>query len=409
VLHLEDNRLLSSRQHGFRKLYSTVTQLIEFTDDIGRCLNAGGLTDCVFLDFAKAFDRVPHDILLQKMLSKGIDISIVHWVKNYLNDRMQYVELDGVRSRTAKVTSGVPQGSVIGPILFLIFINDLIDNLDSSARLFADDCIIYRDIETASDHVLMQYDLDKINSWCLSNRMELNVRKTKLLRFTLRRNVPDYSGYFLNGEMISLCQSYKYLGITFTSDLKFGTHISNIVNKANRVLFGSIKKLRKAPREIKNLAYQTYVRPILEYAAPIWSPYLQRDRYKIESVQRRAARFVLNHYDSQTSVSRLISQQLKWPCLIKRHDIASMKMFCCILFNLVGIDGGGVISDPHYRSARTQHSMKKNPISAKIDVYKNSFYPRMISMWNNLDEKITSADNLDNFIDAFAEWNGDRP
>jgi hypothetical protein len=402
ITYLEANNKLSNKQHGFRKNFSTVTQLVEFDRDVVNALNDRNVIDCIFLDFSKAFDRVPHDILVEKMVSLGIDLNIVHWIQNFLSQRKQFVTVDDAYSSMCEVKSGVPQGSVVSPVLFLLFVDDLVENLESVARLFADDCVLYREITCQEDHAVLQRDLVKISEWCTKNRMSLNVSKTKHLMITSKHQNQQYA-YSINGTQVESCTSYKYLGVTVTQNYKFNLHIDNIVAKANRALYSIMRKLKRAPHQVKDLAYKTYVRPILEYASPMWQPHSNVNITKIESVQRRAARFVSNNFDRVASVTSML-RELNWDSIRLRHVSARVKLLYCVINNSIGIDGGHSISGPSHFSMRLDHTRKLKPLSSNIDLHKFSFFPHAIKLWNSLPNSVVTSGNSNLFETLFMEW-----
>ena len=243
------------------------------------------------MDFAKAFDKVPHRRLGQKLDYYGVRGSTLRWISDWLSERTQQVILDGTFSDSADVLSGVPQGSVLGPILFLLFINDLPDNIRSSIRLFADDCVLYRNITTQRDCEILQEDLDKLSLWEKDWLMEFNVGKCHTMRIT-RHQLSNQirHDYVLHGQVLESVTSAKYLGVTLNNTIDWGSHISHITSKATKTLGFIRRNLALAPKQTKVVAYNTLVRPQLEYASPIWNPYCQSDIYKLEMVQQTATR-----------------------------------------------------------------------------------------------------------------------
>ena len=177
MCHLERNNILTSKNHGFRAGFSCETQLVATLDDFTRSYEDGEQTDVAILDFSKAFDTVPHKRLLQKVEAYGVRGPLHKWTESFLCTRHMKVVIDGESSEEADVTSGVPQGTVLGPILFLIHINDLPKAVSSSVRLFADDCLLYRRIRTRDDHTRLQKDLESLEKWAKENGMSFNAKK----------------------------------------------------------------------------------------------------------------------------------------------------------------------------------------------------------------------------------------
>ena len=207
-----------------------------------------------------------------------------------LNDRTQQVVVDGESSATAPVTSGVPQGSVIRPILFMIYINDLPTSVKSKVRLFADDTIIYRHINKHQDTVDLQDDLRQLEDWESKWQMEFHPGKCQVVHFT-RSSKPIKTTYILHNQHLDAVASAKYLGITLASDLSWKPHIAATTAKANRSLGFLKRNLQVSSPPIKEKAYISLVRPQLEYATTVWDPYHQNQVRPIEMVQRRAARW----------------------------------------------------------------------------------------------------------------------
>ncbi len=216
--HLDARSILVDNQHGFRSRRSCETQLIQTTQDFASNLDNKIQTDVAVLDFTKAFDKVDHRLLLYKLQYYGIRGNTLNWIESFLTNRSQRVVVDGNISNSIEVTSGVPQGSVLGPALFLIFINDIAEELHSEARLFADDCLLYKKIESDEDCTLLQQDLDKINLWADKWKMEFNVSKCFVMNITLAKKNKFTTIYTIKGEALVTTSNTKYLGLTISSD-----------------------------------------------------------------------------------------------------------------------------------------------------------------------------------------------
>ena len=241
-------------------------------------------------------DKVPHRRLLYKLHYYGIRGSAHQWIASWLSERFQKV-----------VLTGVPQGSVLGPVLFLIFINDLPDNTRSSVRLFADDCVLYRNIKTLTDCQILQDDLNSLGQWETDWHMKFNVAKCHSMRVT--RHLPSnqiHFNYSLHQQTLEQVQSAKYLGITITDDLEWDQHVAEISSKATKTLGFLRRNLALAPRHTKEVAYQTLVRPQLEYAAPVWHPYNETEAKKVEKVQKTAARWACRRWRNASSVDDML-------------------------------------------------------------------------------------------------------
>ena len=269
------------------------------------------------MDFSKAFDKVGHERLLEKITSYGITGLTNQWIRQFLSNRRQRVVLDGEGSDMVPVTSGVPQGSVLGPCLFLLYINDLAQDLNSTVRLFADDTIAYMTISNQSDAAMLQHDLDKLAHWEGVWQMQFHPEKCQVLRVSKKHKENNIqASYTLHGHTLEVVDDVKYLGVTISGDLKWNKHITGIVKKANSTLAVLKRNIQVPSQTIKSAAYKALIRPHLEYCSPVWDPNTAILKNKIEMVQRRSARWVYNYYktgpDASFSPTTML-QQLNWP------------------------------------------------------------------------------------------------
>ncbi len=256
--HLEVNDILVDNQHGFRAKHSTVTQLILTINDLTGSIEKGETIHMAILDFAKAFDKVPHERLLAKLEYYGIRGSILKWTRHFLTERSQKVVVNGVASKPRKVISGVPQGTVTGPLDFLIYINDLPANLKSTSRLFADDCVMYTTGKTAEDFDAMQKDLDNLEGWQDTWSMSFNPSKCSVMKYTNKKSPPDRN-YTFCGEPLQEVESHPYLGVELDNKLRWNVQHQKTIAKANRVLGFLKRNLWFCPKEIKEIAYKTLI------------------------------------------------------------------------------------------------------------------------------------------------------
>ena len=298
---------------GFREKRSCETQLVMMVEDLARNANVGKQTDIILLDFSKAFDKVNHSKLLWKLHQYGIRGQVLGWIRAFLGSRSQRVVLDGEESESIPVTSGVPQGSVLGPILFLIYINDLPDGIFSKVRLFADDTALYLTIEGKDDGAALQQDLDRLSVWESMWDMEFNTSKCQVVQVTGSRR-PMNTSNMLHGQVLEAVTSAKYLGVDISSTLSWNSHIHRVVGNANRSLGFIRRNIKTKMSKVLETAYNTLVRPQLEYASAVWDPHTKERITQIEKVQRRAARWTVNNFDQQASVTKII-QELGWRTL----------------------------------------------------------------------------------------------
>ena len=313
---------LSQYNHGFRKYHSSDAQLILTIHDLLIRKDTVKLqTDVGILDFAKAFDKVPHGRLLNKLGIFGIDGEIAQWISGFLHYRTQAVVVDGSMSSQASVLSGVPQGTVMGPLLFLLFINDLPSVVDphTQVRLFADDCLVYRNIKSIQDQIQFQRDLDALNDWGTSWGMKFNAKKCNIMTISSKKN-PLTKFYQLEDTVLQQVDSATYLGILIHKSLKFSEHIRNTTNKCSRRLGFLRRNLKRCPKELKKTAYISLVHSCAEYGAAIWDPHLDPHIKALERIQNHAIRWVSGIGPREpTSISQL-RQNLKWPTLEKAAE-----------------------------------------------------------------------------------------
>ncbi len=334
------------------------------------------------LDFAKAFDTVAHKRLLSKLSRYGITGELHTWIMSFLEGRTQTVVVEGVSSDPAPVKSGVPQGSVLGPLLFLIFINDLAEHTSSTVRLFADDCVMYKPVKSIEDCKVLQKDLDQLHLWEERWQLKFNAQKCNIMRATHARKREVIYEYSLNGIPLETTSSTPYLGVELSSDLKWNTHVKKVISGANQTLGVLRRNLRDCPRDIKAMAYKTILRPKLEYAAPVWDPYTDDNIQKLEGVQRRAARFVCGDYSRHSSVTEMLNK-LEWPSLEQRRAEARLSLFHRIVNNTVDVNGD-VLMTKSTRPSRKKNCVQYIRPQTSKDCFKYSFIPRTIVQWNNI-------------------------
>ena len=366
---MDQYNLLYDLQHGFRSKRSCETQLVTLIEDLMRNFLAGSQTDIVLLDFSKEFDKVNHQKLLLKLHRYGIRGPSLKWIQAFLSGRTQTVVLENEKSDTVPVTSGVPQGSVLGPILFLIYIHDL----PSKVRLFADDTAIYLAVSNLQDAQILQQDLDQLHEWELQWDMEFNPSKCVVIHVT-RAKTPVPSKYLLHGQILESVGGSKYLGVEISSNLTFNNHIQKICTSANRSL-GFIKRnIRTKSPAIREMAYKTLVRPLVEYSSSVWSPNTDKYISKIEMVQLKAARWAHNNFYTQASVTEMLTQ-LGWRSLEQRRNGSRLCLFYRIIYGLVAIDLPPYVEHPARTSRKNSHPLVYRQIHTGADYYKYSFYP----------------------------------
>ncbi|KAK2568354.1 RNA-directed DNA polymerase from mobile element jockey [Acropora cervicornis] len=330
-------------------------------------------------DFSKAFDTVPHARLLKKLEHYGINELVLGWIRSWLLNRSQRVIIDGASSNEVSVRSGVPQGTVLGPLMFLIYINDIGEHITSNLRLFADDSLLYCAIDIPQDCLALQEDLDKLSQWSYKWQMSFNVSKCKSLSITRKRN-PYLHQYTMNGQELESVKSHPYLGVELTQSLNWNNHINNITTKANRSL-GFIKRnLKRCPEQIKDQAYKSLVRPHVEYASSVWSPHQKYQVDKLEKVQRKAARFVKNCWIREEGVMTNMLSDLKWDSLQTRREKARLVMFYRVTHGLVDIPLPKDLLPMPCMITRNFHPKKCRPLACNTNYYMGTFFPSTVNI-----------------------------
>ena len=398
--HFSTHNILKDCQHGFRSNRSCESQLISLTQELHEHLEDKEQVDMIVLDFSKAFDKVGHKRLLKKLHNYGIRGNLLRWVLFFLLDRKQRVVVDGEHSEWVKMESGVPQGTVLGPIMFLAFINDLPDAVSSKVRLFADDCVMYRTVKDDNDCNTLQEDLNKLAEWEKKWLMSFNPSKCSTISITRKKKriTHDYS---LHDQVLERTEDATYLGVQLNSQLTWTNHINRTCSKANRNLAFLKRNLPIKSQHVKVAAYKGIVRPVTEYCSPVWSPHQKKDIDQLETVQCRAARYVFHNYQRKgSSVSGMI-KELGWESLQQRRARADMVNFYKVQHGLIAVQHPHILQRIQRPKLETTNNFQK-PFCSTYS-YKFSFFPRSMRMWNKLDSSISSLDSLTSFKAAISK------
>ena len=391
VDHMTINNLFSIKQYGFIIGRSTTLQLLKVLESWVNTLDEGGVIDDINLDFMKAFDKVPHRRLIYKMKQYGIDGNILRWVENFLKDRVQIVNVNGYYSTEKKVLSGVPQGSVLGALLFVIYINDMPENISSDIYLFADDTKFFRSINSLQDCWKIQKDLHLLEVWSNKWLLKFHPDKCVALRLSLNQEKEKYT-YRLFNQEVKYVTEVKDLGITVDQQLKFREHMHLKVNKANSIM-ATIKRTFKYLNYYSfKLIYCAQVRTQVEYGSPVWSPYLKKDITLVENVQRKATKYLYG-MKNLTYEERL--KKLKLPTLSYRRLRGSM-IEVYKIFHIY--DKAATPCLPRSNVSTRGHDFKlfysrSNKEHPKL----HSFNQRVVHPWNSLPENIVNANNINTF------------
>ena len=393
--HLHEQRLLSPKQYGFISGRSTITQLLMYLDKCMKTIVDGGVVDCIYMDFSKAFDSVPHRRLIGKLESYGIKGKMLNWIRSFLNDRSQVVRVNNDESSVAPVLSGIPQGSVLGPILFIVYINDLLDSLNSDGLLFADDAKIFTHITSKEDALKLQADIDLLEDWSKQWLLKFNPDKCHVLTLGKFENTRHTERYRIYGNELEHVFEEKDLGVTIDSELTFDDHICLKVKKANMMVGLIRRSFSFLSCNLFKMLYTAFVRPHLEYGQAIWSPHLKKHITLIENVQIRATKLVdgLSNLDYSERLKRLDLPTLAYRRA--RGDLIE------VYKHFHTYDSATLPStfNPKTRSSR-KHSYQlyePRPRDGTRGIQSNSFYYRTARTWNSLPKEVINAVNINRF------------
>ena len=325
---------------------------------------------------------------------------ILNWIDSFLSERHQCVVVNGTKSTSEAVKSGVPQGTVLGPILFLLHINDITENVSSETRLFADDCVCYREINDIEDCKILQRDINRLGEWAEKNGMRFQPVKCNIMRLSRKKNNIDFK-YTLKGTELEQVDSIKYLGVNISNNLHWEKHIDEICNKAFKILGLLRRNLSSCPQEVKMLAYKGLIRPILEYASAAWDPHQKFLQDKLERVQNQAARFIAADYSHDTGSMTKILKDLKLEPLKERRKKSRLILFCKGLHHQAALPTN-ILKRPQ-RTTRNMHSEHFITIPTRTDTLKASFMPNTVKEWNQLpSEIITKSKATKSPVESFA-------
>ena len=378
--------LITIFQSGFRPGDSTVNQLLCIINDFAKAIDEGKEIRIIFCDISKAFDRVWHKGLLHKLKQIGIDGQLLCWFESYLSERHQQVVISGATSETKSTNAGVPQGSILGPILFLIYINDIVNDISSYIKLFADDTSLYLIVDNDEYQAAEQLnnDIEKIHQWSKNWLVKFNPEKTEIMTISKKINKPHHPPVYMNNVIIKEVDTHKHLGVTISEDGSWNVHINTIMNKVSQRL----SMFRKVKFKLKRLHLQTiyfsFIRPIMEYADIVWDNIPEYLKQSLENLQLEAARIVTG--GNKLSSKQLLYEETGWETLQSRRNKHKLNKFHEMfhknapdyLNSLVPLP----IAERHNYNTRQTNDIVN--INCRTSYYQNSFLPSSVKLWNNL-------------------------
>lgn len=394
--YLYKNNIISKEQHGFVKKKSCTSNLLETLDFISMSLDKSIPVDVILLDFAKAFDTVPHRRLIAKLKAYGFDGLTLKWIEAFLKNRRQRVIQGEILSDWVEIFSGVPQGSVIGPLLFVLYINDLPKGIENVVKLYADDTKIFSQTVLEISAAKLQSDLDLILKWTQDWLLLFNTSKCVVMHYGHKnKKFP----YFINGKLLATSETERDLGVIFNTNLKWKNQVIEATNKANQMLGRIRKSFARFDCKLLRSLYLTFVRPLLEFAVPVWSPILKSDCENVERIQRRATKFV-SSIRNKPYESRL--KALNIPNLVerrKRGDLIQLYKF------MHGIES--VEKSNNFNVTKNQgrgHCLKYHKEISRLQHRDNFFFNRTANIWNSLPNELVEAPNVNSFKAGIDCW-----
>ena len=389
-----ENNVISCLQSGFVSGDSTVNQLVDIYNTFCKALDEGKEVRAVFCDISKAFDRVWHKGLLFKLRKAGINGELLDWLSNYLTNRKQRVVIPGAVSKWAFIKAGVPQGSILGPLLFLLYINDIVIDIHANIRLFADDTSLYMIVDNPNETArIMNADLEIINKWAKTWLVKFNPSKSESLLISRKVNRAVHPPLTMNSENIKEVEHHKHLGIYISQDGTWHEHINYITAKAWQRIYIMRKLKFLLDRDSLQIIYISFIRPILEYADIVWDNCTQYELNALEKIQIEAARIV-------TGTTKLISvnllyQEIGWEPLTQRRTKHKLHMFYKMSNDLSPAYLTSLVPSSFENTVYSlRDSQNIRPVLTRTQLYYKSFIPSSIREWNELPFECRNSDSL---------------
>ena len=394
--HFQDNFLLSVWQSGFRPGFSTITQLIELYQGFCTAVDNEKEIRVVFLDISKAFDKVWHDGLLFKLNKFGVSGKLLEWIGDYLSDRCQRVVINGKSSDWTDITAGVPQGSVLGPLLFLVYINDLINVISNcEIRIFADDTCLHIIVDNSVTAAkLLNEDLVAIEKWANQWLVDFSAPKTETMTISRKIKKCNHPPLSFFGAHVKKVHSHKHVGLWLDDNLGWNTHINEIETKSSKRLNILMAFKYKLSRKTIESMYQVFIRPILEYGNVVWIAATKNLLIKLDKIELRALRLTCGA--TYRSNINLLYKDAQWQSLESRREFHCLKM----MFKIVNGLCPAYLTELLPRQVQDGHSFylrKQNDYvipKFRLSILKNSFLLKTLHKWNQLPAAIHNSDSV---------------
>ena len=389
--HCIENNIISEKQAAYLKGDSTVSQLLYIVHNVRKNWTNNKISHGLFLDVSAAFDKVWHNGLLSKLNQIGVDGHFLGTVSSYLANRKQVVIVDGVKSEPLEVQAGVPQGSRLGPLLFIIYMNDIIKDIESDILIFADDTSLFATGSDPTETVAqLNRDLEKIYSWAKMWKVSFNAKKSKDVIFS-KKYLNNSPPLIFDGLSIDRVNTHKHLGLYLTSTLDFSQQVNDVCLRANRKL-SVLRSVNILNRQTLDLLYKLTVRSVIDYALPVYYKSLTQSQIgRIENIQYKAGKIVTGalHFTNKDK----LNLELGWESIIDRGNILSLNFFHKIHRHK---------TRPLIKSCMPKSDIEKSqttrlkggyiPFKYEHKIFNTSFFPNTLKLWNNLTNQVKVQD-----------------
>ena len=396
--HIINNNILSDFQHGFRRNYSTSTNLVEFTNDLANIANQSKAISIIYTDLRKAFDSVPHDLLILKLRRYGITGRTERWLKSFLESRQQRVCVGEELSCARQVLSGVPQGGVLSGLLFALYVNDLPSQMShAKISLYADDAKLYSEITSDDCIEYLQSDINRMVKWCQDWRLAINPEKCYHVQYNPKSMKKSFDPtYLIENNTIVRKSKVRDLGILISDDLKYHAQVESAVRRAhceiNRIRRSFVSR---SPKFIGDM-YKLYVRPHMEYCVEVWNPQMQGDINIMERVQNKMTRLIPNGRNlSHCQRNKLIG--------VTSHQTRRLRGDLINIYKKINDEKLFILRN-NQRTRGHNKTLVMPIVNNNIKLH--SFSVRSINMWNSLPNDIVNSRNLNsfkNYLDSYLE------